>query len=87
MCLAREDSPHSPVFEDFKSAPYVDRYNVLCKKSWSKSGCTALLRNTILPRDIEIWQARRTLRTDRAQDIFQHIREPCCCRSGTTVIR
>ncbi len=27
-----DNSPHFPIFPEFKSASYSDRYNVLCKK-------------------------------------------------------
>jgi len=28
----KDASPHFPVFQDFRSASYLDRYNILCKK-------------------------------------------------------
>lgn len=28
----KDSSPHFPIFKDFRSASYLDRYNILCKK-------------------------------------------------------
>jgi len=36
----KEESPHFPIFDEFKGASYLDRYNLLCQKMMQEGLCT-----------------------------------------------